>query len=459
MHRIPVIAVFDIGKTNKKVFLFDEYYQIVYEQSVCLPEMSDEEGFPCENITQLRRFILERLRELKELSDRQAFSIVAINISSYGASLVYVDQQGDPVAPLYNYLKPFPEKLEEQFYASYGGRNKIALETASPCSGSLNSGLQLYRIKYESPRLFTSVAYALHLPQYLSSLITGLYYSDITSIGCHTHLWDYRKHDYHKWVYLEGLDKKLAPLFPSDRVIRVLLGQNKTMIGVGMHDSSAALIPYLSSFSEPFILISTGTWCISLNPFNQELLTLQELQQDCLYYISYNGIPVKASRLFSGYKHEQESKRIAGHFQVDPSLFHDMPYDISITTKLQTSTTVDVAASSFSQTALSHFLNAQEAYHALMIEIVTEQYHSAGLLLQKGITRKIFVDGGFSKNEIFMNLLAMRFSGEEVYAASIAQATAMGAALAIHSHWNIRSLPDNIIVLKHYPALHYETTL
>ena len=37
-------------------------------------------------------------------------------------------------------------------------------------------------------------------------------------------------------------------------------------VGAGLHDSSAALIPYLSAFREPFILLSPGTWCISLNP-------------------------------------------------------------------------------------------------------------------------------------------------------------------------------------------------
>ena len=78
-----------------------------------------------------------------------------------------------------------------------------------------------------------------------------------------------------------------------------------------MHDSSAALIPYLACFDEPFLLISTGTWCISLNPFNHEPLTAEELQQDCLCYLSYEGKPVKAARYFGGNEHEQTVKKIA----------------------------------------------------------------------------------------------------------------------------------------------------
>ena len=41
-----VVAIFDIGKTNKKVFLFNENYQIVWEKSAILTETVDEDGFP-----------------------------------------------------------------------------------------------------------------------------------------------------------------------------------------------------------------------------------------------------------------------------------------------------------------------------------------------------------------------------------------------------------------------------
>jgi len=53
MNRVPVIAIFDVGKTNKKVLLFDEQYKVVYEQSQQLDETKDEDGFPCENVSAL----------------------------------------------------------------------------------------------------------------------------------------------------------------------------------------------------------------------------------------------------------------------------------------------------------------------------------------------------------------------------------------------------------------------
>ncbi len=84
-----------------------------------------------------------------------------------------------------------------------------------------------------------------------------------------------------------------------------------------MHDSSAALIPYLIAFDDPFVLVSTGTWCISMNPFNHTALTENELKNDCLCYLAYNGAPVKSSRLFAGNEHEQQVIRLAAYFNVN----------------------------------------------------------------------------------------------------------------------------------------------
>jgi len=454
MDKIPVIALFDIGKTNKKIFLFDEHYRIVFEKSECFDEVKDEDGFPCEDINKLKDFIIGGLEELLK---KRKFQVRAVNISSYGASLVYIDKEGQPIAPLYNYLKPYPKALEESLYQSYGGAEKMALKTASPASGSLNSGLQLYRIKKEQPELFKRIHYALHLPQYLSSLITGKYYSDITSLGCHTQLWDLGKQDYHQWVIDEGLDKKLAPIFASDEALPASENKFQVASGIGLHDSSAALIPYLANFSEPFILISTGTWCISLNPFNDEPLTEDEVRHNCLCYISYKGTPVKASRLFAGYEHEQQATRIAEYFKVEMSILRNAEYDRTLINQLNSSGLLN--ANSFAELSLDKFESAIHAYHALLMFIVSEQFTSTSIILQKGITKKIFVDGGFGKNSIYMNLLAAVFPEIEVYAASMAQATALGTALAIHESWNDRQLPNDIIDLKYYSAPFYAISM
>jgi sugar (pentulose or hexulose) kinase len=460
MNKHPVIAIFDVGKTNKKLFLFDENYKIVFERSARFIETVDEDGFPCENLDSLKLSVFDSLREVFRLKD---FEIKAINFCSYGASFVYLNDEGKACAPLYNYLKEYPENLKKQFYDTYGGEEEFSFRTASPVLGSLNSGMQLYRIKYEKPDLFKKIKYALHLPQYLSYLITSAVYSDITSIGCHTNLWDFQKNEYHCWVQKEGILEKLAPIFPCNQVIPPSFPGSNYSVGIGLHDSSAALIPYLVNFHEPFILLSTGTWCISLNPFNHSPLTKEELQKDCLCFMSFEGKPVKASRLFAGYEHEQQVKRIADHFNQSAARYRTMDFNPEIIAALQKKNQGFknlqpdkniLKTSFFAERELSDFANGEEAYHQLMLDIINQQYLSTQLVLKGTKVKRIFVDGGFSKNIIYMNLLACCFPDIEIFAASMAQATAMGAALAIHSAWNKKSLPNDIIELKYFSSSH-----
>ena len=143
--------------------------------------------------------------------------------------------------------------------------------------GLLNSGLQLYFLKYSKPTIYEKVETALHLPQYLSFLISGKKYSDFTSIGCHTALWDFTKNDYHDWIKIEGIDRKLAPI--TTHAIATELPDG-TLVGVGLHDSSSALLPYSAEQNDPFMLISTGTWCINLNSFNQTPLLPRSARSD-----------------------------------------------------------------------------------------------------------------------------------------------------------------------------------
>lgn len=457
MSAQPVIAIIDVGKTNKKLFLFDRHYKIVFERTARFVETIDDDGFPCENVESLRLSVFESLHEIIALTE---FEIKAVNFSTYGASFVNLGSDGNPITPLYNYLKPFPAELKKQFYDTYGGEESFSYKTASPVLGHLNSGMQLYWLKYAKPDIYTQIKKSLHLPQYISYLVTGKYFSDITSIGCHTNLWDFTKEDYHEWVYKEGVIGKLAPVSSGEQVVEASFEGRNIVAGIGLHDSSAALIPYLVSFQEPFVLISTGTWCISLNPFNQAPLTIEELRHDCLSFLSYEGRPVKAARLFAGNEHEEQVKRIAEHFNQNTIRYRTMEFDPDVIAFLRekfknpkiSDTVKLINESLFAQRDLSSFESDDQAYHQLMLDIMTQQRFSTQLILNGSEVKRMFVDGGFSKNSIYMNLLAEAFPGMEVFAASMAQATALGTALAIHRSWNDKPVPNDLIELKYYSS-------
>ncbi len=424
--KTPVIAVFDIGKTNKKVFLWSTTFEIVFEKQQTFDEIVDEDGFACEDLGALQQWIVSTFAELCQLPE---FEIIGLNFSAYGASIVYVDRVGEPLAPLYNYLKPVSKSFP---YTEYGGEDEFARKTASPILGNLNSGLQVYESTFRSfwPEVFKAV----HFPNYLASLFTGRLVSEITSIGCHTALWDFDLGQYHPWV--ATIQDQLAPI--STEAFLPIDGIN---YGLGLHDSSAALVPYLRSISDEFVLLSTGTWCIAMHPFNESPLSAEELAEDVLCYLQPNGKPVKASRLFGGHFHEEQVARMEAHFG---GSYHDLTFSERVFSLSSRSSSVFECA--FASRDLHDFPDLASAYDQFMVDLVGQQLHSLNLLLKDAPVKQLLVDGGFSKNEWYMCLLAHALPEVEVYAAEVAQASALGAALMVYEG----ETPKDLIQLKRF---------
>ena len=253
--KTPVILIFDVGRTNKKCLLFDQSLRVVLEQSVSIPDITDDDGFPAEDLQGIAAWLKKML---VLFLDHDEFEVVAINNSAHGAALVHLNDQNIPVGNLYNYLKPFSDALHKLFNLKHGDEMLCARETASPILGNLNSGMQLWMIKNQKPELFEQIKTSLHLPQYVTWVLAEKKFTDLTSIGCHTMLWDFSKNDYHTWVKHEQFDKLFAPLAKPDEAALLNYRGRSIPVGPGLHDSSAALLPYLELIHDPFLLISTG---------------------------------------------------------------------------------------------------------------------------------------------------------------------------------------------------------
>ena len=92
MSKLPVIAVFDVGKTNKKRLLFNQQYEVISEESIQFEEITDEDGFPCDDLNRLTSWIRESFNAL--LADTKV-EVKAVNFSGYGASFVFLDNLED----------------------------------------------------------------------------------------------------------------------------------------------------------------------------------------------------------------------------------------------------------------------------------------------------------------------------------------------------------------------------
>ena len=80
------------------------------------------------------------------------------------------------------------------------------------------------------------------------------------------------------------------------------------------------------------------------------------------------------------------------------------------------------------------FSSFEEAYHQLVIDLVDLTEESIGLIIgEEDNTKDMYISGGFSKNPIFLKLIASRFPDKNVYTSEVANATSLGAALVL---WN-----------------------
>jgi sugar (pentulose or hexulose) kinase len=439
MPKIPVTAVFDIGKTNKKFFLFDQNLKEVFNTYTRLEAIPDEDGFPSEPVLPLREWMLATFQEA--LNSKE-FEITKLNFSGHGASFVQTDQEGEPVTPLYDYLKPYPEDLLNRFYSENGGKAVFCQQTSSPPLAMLNSGLQLYFLKYAKPDFFKNVKHCLHLPQYLSLIFTGEMVSDYTSIGCHTGLWDFAKMDYHDWVRREGIEPLLPKILPGNSLLKTKPELGSIPCGIGVHDSSGALLPYLKQEKEPFALLSTGTWAITINPFNKTALTESELYKDCLQFLSICGQPIKISRLFIGEEHKVQVDEMYAHWQLPLGTYKKLKFDPSIYQKVSQNPKkrigfhylkpTDYGLEKAESTDWNSFSEFTEAYYTFLHELTDIQAASIQLVLNGAPVSRLFVDGGFNANVIFLEMLRKKLPNLEIIPSDFPNGSALGAAMLVH---------------------------
>ena len=437
---MDVTVIFDIGKTHKKFLLFDDQLNIISEHTHKTGEVQDDDGDPCDDLQAITSWVRS---ELNTIMKSREFTVKKLNFSTYGASLVHLDGNDQPVAPLYNYLKPMPLSIEDDFYGKYGPREEFSSQVSSPALGMLNSGLQLYWLKKAKPEVYASIRTSLHFPNYMAYLFHGQKISELTSIGCHTALWSFKSNSYHPWVQEERVNTKLAAIVNTPTTFPYI-SNPATQVGVGIHDSSAALIPYLVQSQDPFILLSTGTWNIALNPFNDSLLSPADLEKDSLHYFSFEGKPVMANRLFLGNEHdvwnrklsEYFHKSIAYHKSIVPSgsIIKGLmdkkgcwdPFDLAKYYEYQNS-----LSPLGDDVELNGFTSYEEAYHDLVLKLAACQVQSIRNVQGEVPVENIFITGGFIENHVFTWLLARHFSNKNVFTTSLQRASALGAAIVM----------------------------
>ena len=422
--------VFDVGKTNQKYFVFDAENKILVREKVSLSKIEDEDGHSAENIYEIVSWMKE---SLETLLASDIFVIHKVNFSAFGATLIHLDEKGEVVAPVYDYHKQVEANTFEPFYRDYGPESVFASHTGSKNLDLLNSGKQLYWLKYKRPAIFEKIRYSLHLPQYLSYVFTGKMYSEYTSIGCHTDLWDYEKKEYHNWVKAEGIDRFFPPIVETKKTVIKSFGGRKISFGIGIHDSSSALLTYLLRGKESFILLSTGTWCINFNPFSSDsLFDQKQINAGATAYMKIDGSPVKSSRLFLGEEYRLKVQKLIEHFSKPKFYHHGLELEKQLMEEV-----LKKSKKHFHWKYLDNkyappkddlgFPNFEAAYYQLIRELIDLLISKIDIICET-LPKRIYIDGGFTDNKIFLAFLKRQFPQQKIKAKPASFACALGAS-------------------------------
>ena len=296
------IAVIDIGKTNAKLALVDggslTEIDVVTRPNKVLPGPP----WPHFDLDGHWDFFLHHLADF-----HARHGIDAISITTHGASCVLLDRDGGLAAPMLDYEYPGPDALA----AEYDALRPDFAQTGSPrLPMGLNVGAQLHWMLKTQPDLAARLDCVMTYPQYWGMRLTRQMACDVTSLGCHTDLWDPWRGDFSELLGRLGLQGRIArPRRPGEvlgRLLPEIAAQTglpaDTPVTVGIHDSNASLYPYVLGRKAPFGVVSTGTWVISM-AVGGDAVTLDP-RRDLLVNVAANGQPVPSARFMGGREYE-----------------------------------------------------------------------------------------------------------------------------------------------------------
>lgn len=286
--------VIDIGKTNAKLTLIDADGNTISEQR-CANTILDDGPYPHHDTERLWAWMLATFRTFAGLA-----KVGAIVPVTHGATAALVDDDG-PVLPVLDYESKLPEQLDDE----YAKMRPPFAETYSPAlPAGLNLGRQLAWLAKRFKTEFASAKHILTYPQYWAWRLSGVAASEVTSLGCHTDLWNTRAQDYSSLVARMGWRELFPAMRGASDVLGPLLPQWAEQTGLpadckvvcGIHDSNASLLRYLGG--EVGTVLSSGTWLIAAS-FNTQLDQLDE-QADMLANTNALGKPVACMRFMGG---------------------------------------------------------------------------------------------------------------------------------------------------------------
>ncbi len=295
------IAVLDIGKTNAKLALVEA--PSMREIAVVTRPNTVRPGppYPHFDLEGHWAFFLHHLAAFQA-----AHGVDAISVTTHGASIVLLDEAGALAAPMLDYEHPGPDTCAKTYDAL---RPDFTATGSARLPMGLNVGAQLHWL-LQDPGLAARTAHILTYPGYWGWRLTGVMSCDVTSLGCHTDLWEPATARFSPLVETLGLTAKMAPPRKPAEVLGTISPEvakatglpATTPVSVGIHDSNASLYPYILGREAPFAVVSTGTWVVAMAIGGAPVAL--DPARDGLVNVNALGQPVPSARFMGGREFE-----------------------------------------------------------------------------------------------------------------------------------------------------------
>lgn len=292
------VAVIDLGKTNSKVALVDTALAVEVQIIKRAAPANWYTLYPSIDHLAIEAFILQSLSALAEKR-----SIDAIIVTTHGATAALVDISGQLALPVLDY----EFKGVDATRTSYSHFRPPFADTGSPAlPGGLNIGAQLYWQQSNFPEQFAKVQTVLTWPQYWTFILTGERHNDVTSLGCHTDLYEPDNQCYSTLLDDMNWRSLMPPTKHSGELSGTLLSGVAHKVGLpastpvytGIHDSNASLVPHLMTQTTSLTVVSTGTWFVVMALGGSS--SLLDETRDTLLNVNAKGQSVPSARFMGG---------------------------------------------------------------------------------------------------------------------------------------------------------------
>jgi sugar (pentulose or hexulose) kinase len=436
------IAVVDAGKTNTKIVLFGPDGRPMAERKVA---SLNHEGPPYRSIDPAPLIALCQTA-LPELDAILPIDVVVP--SAHGAALACLKSDGSLALPIMDYTsEPPPEiiagyrRVEPPFAEVYSSLLPMAL----------THGLQLYWQQQKFAHEFAHIKNVVPWIQFVAFCLSGKLVTEISGMSCQSQLMDIQKGKLSSLVHALGWDTFFPPLAkawePVGKLRPKFLGKDFRGTGkvlAGVHDSNANYLRYLAGGQKEFTLLSTGTWIIGFDTEAKLDSLIQE--KDTVSNTDVFGNQVACCRFFGGREFEVLSEGEPG----EAATLTAVQYVITQNTYACPSFTDGggpVPHSGGKGKVIGERPNTAEQraslaslYCALM---VSESLDALGS------RHDIIVDGPFSKNLVFLQVLAQLRERQKVLASDLRDGTTAGAAcLALMPDGKLPHVPLSLTTIE-----------